>query len=137
MIHFIEGGVQQLYDPTHIWCDYPNKVDCGDRPICDENDENCNAAPTTDPTAPTKAPFVCPEPSGYFADPNNCMKYYHCYDGVPEEHKICPLDEGKSHLFMCDITIDITIYLFKLIYVYYSKIFAFLNFQRENKNYGT
>jgi len=95
-----EGGVQQLYDPTHIWCDYPNKVDCGDRPICDENDENCNAAPTTDPTAPTKAPFVCPEPSGYFADPNNCMKYYHCYDGVPEEHLNCGLDEaGKQELW--------------------------------------
>ena len=95
IIHFLEDGIQELYDPTHTWCNYPNKVDCGDRPICDENDENCNAAPTTDPTAPTKAPFECPESSGYFADPNNCMKYYHCFNGVVEEHLNCPLDEGK------------------------------------------
>ena len=96
--YFLEGGVQQLYDPDHVWCDYPNKVDCGDRPICDENDENCDEAPTTvtDPTAPTKAPFECPEPSGYFADPNNCMKYYHCYEGAVEEHLNCPLDTRKS-----------------------------------------
>jgi len=97
-----EGGVQQLYDPDHVWCDYPNKVDCGDRPICDENDENCDEAPTTvtDPTAPTKAPFECPEPSGYFADPNNCMKYYHCYEGAVEEHLNCPLDTlGKQELY--------------------------------------
>ena len=36
---FLEDGVQELYDPTHNWCNYPNKVDCGDRPICDENDD--------------------------------------------------------------------------------------------------
>ena len=22
-------------------CDYPDRVDCGDRPVCDDNDENC------------------------------------------------------------------------------------------------
>jgi len=103
-------GVQQLYDPTHTWCNFPEKVDCGDRPICDENDENCIEPPTTvtEPTKPTKAPFECPEPSGYFADPNNCIKYYHCYEGVVEEHNTCPLDEaGKQEYYdpghmLCD-----------------------------------
>ena len=70
-------------------------MDCGDRPICDENDENCDEVTTAIPT-PTAGPdFECPEPSGYFADPKNCIKYYHCFDGVPEEHVTCPFDNGK------------------------------------------
>ena len=28
--------------------------------------------------------------NGYYADPNNCIKYYHCFNGVTEEHITCP-----------------------------------------------
>ena len=96
---FIENGVQELYDPAHTWCNYPNKVDCGDRPICDENDENCEEpAPTGSTiTPPTGNPdFDCPSPSGYFADPKNCIKYYHCFEGNVEEHITCP---NGNHIF--------------------------------------
>ena len=34
-------GVQMYYDPVNIWCEEPSKVDCGERPICDANDQNC------------------------------------------------------------------------------------------------
>ena len=29
------------YDPVNVWCEEPSKVDCGERPICDANDQNC------------------------------------------------------------------------------------------------
>jgi len=94
-----EDGVQELYDEEHTWCTYPNKVNCGDRPICDENDENCGEATTVKPTT-RKPDFECPELSGYFADPKNCIKYYHCFDGIPQEHLMCPFDEaGKQELY--------------------------------------
>lgn len=28
-------------------CDWPERVDCGNRPICDDNDENCGVPTTT------------------------------------------------------------------------------------------
>merc|ERR1711894_630297 len=49
----IANGKQECFDPVNTWCDWPERVDCGNRPICDENDENCNTPPTVDPTAPT------------------------------------------------------------------------------------
>ena len=37
--------------------------------------------------------------NGYYADPNNCIKYYHCFNGVTEEHITCP--EGKRLVNCC------------------------------------
>ena len=39
---FIANGKQECFDPVNTWCDWPERVNCGNRPICDENDENCN-----------------------------------------------------------------------------------------------
>ena len=36
------NGKQECFDEAHIWCDWPERVNCGNRPICDENDENCD-----------------------------------------------------------------------------------------------
>lgn len=33
--------------------------------------------------------FTCPEPSGPFADPANCKKFYQCVDGHPYAQR-CP-----------------------------------------------
>merc|ERR1711934_739349 len=38
-------GTQMYYDPVNIWCEELSKVDCGDRPICDVNDQNCQVQP--------------------------------------------------------------------------------------------
>jgi len=32
-----------LYEPNKIWCDHPQSVDCGERPICDDCDGNCHS----------------------------------------------------------------------------------------------
>ncbi len=53
-------GEQELWceecDDGNGWCDYPENVDCGDRPICDENDENCEMQPTEAPTPCDEVP---------------------------------------------------------------------------------
>ena len=38
-----------MYRPSNIQCDWADRVDCGDRPICDKNDENCHGGPQTTP----------------------------------------------------------------------------------------
>ena len=54
------------------------------------------------------ASFKCPSPSGYFADPNNCIKYYHCFNGVVEEHKTCPVDPGKVSISILSVQLGKT-----------------------------
>jgi len=39
------GTTQLHWLQEKEWCDYPSNVDCGDRPICDEFDENCTGGP--------------------------------------------------------------------------------------------
>ncbi len=47
----LAGDVQELYKEDKQWCDYPENVECKDRPICDTNDQNCSLQPTVAPTA--------------------------------------------------------------------------------------
>ena len=42
LISLVANGKQECFDEVNIWCDWPERVNCGNRPICDENDENCN-----------------------------------------------------------------------------------------------
>ena len=44
--------------------------------------------------------------NGYYADPNNCIKYYHCFNGVTEEHITCP--EGT---WSCKLLLLIAIFI--------------------------
>ena len=46
--------------------------------------------------------------NGYYADPNNCIKYYHCFNGVTEEHITCP--EGTRFLQFAAFDSHIYIY---------------------------
>ena len=83
-------------------------VDCGDRPICDENDENC--VDPEDKTTTVKPDFDCPEEAGYFPDPKNCIKYYHCWDGLPQEHITCPIGNYVS-LFQQTLSLQYYMYV--------------------------
>ena len=38
--------------------------------------------------------------NGYYADPNNCIKYYHCFNGVTEEHITCPEGTRSCNLLL-------------------------------------
>lgn len=71
------GGkpTQLLYNEDQVECDWPERVECGDRPECDEDNQDCEDHHIT-----TEKPsdFNCPAEYGYFADPKNCIYYYHC-----------------------------------------------------------
>ena len=118
---FFLAGKQELYAPDRVQCDLADRVDCEDRPICDENDENCiePASTVSTVTPPTGKPdFDCPSPSGYFADPKNCIKYYHCFEGNVEEHITCP---NGNHIFLRIPNLDkvnYIRYLIKKVYLY-------------------
>ena len=70
------NGLQLQYNEDIIQCDFDERVDCGTRPVCDINDENC----VPDNNIPDE--FICPEPNGFFPNPDNCIKFYDCEDDV-------------------------------------------------------
>ena len=37
------------YNPDSIQCDFDDRVDCGDRPICNSCDGDCHGDPTSPP----------------------------------------------------------------------------------------
>ncbi|TRY73017.1 hypothetical protein TCAL_13049 [Tigriopus californicus] len=79
----LQCGQNYLYDAIHGWCNYPQDVICGDR--------DCDGLPCKEPPV-TEHPsdFTCPLLDGYFPDPLNCIKYYHCMGGFPN-HITCPV----------------------------------------------
>ncbi len=84
----LADGKQELYDPVNTWCDYPERVDCGNRPICDVNDENCH----DQDNGGNEDDDVCKDlPDGYHPDPENCVQYWHCFDGILEKEFTCPV----------------------------------------------
>ncbi|CAG0893474.1 unnamed protein product [Cyprideis torosa] len=70
------------YDIEHEWCDYPERVDCGDR----------EPRPTERPTGSTSEnPLVtggpedcnCTEPEGLYPHLVYCYLYWNCGQGIP------------------------------------------------------
>ena len=52
------NGKQECFDEVNIWCDWPERVNCGNRPICDENDENCNEVGSLYPLVQSKITMI-------------------------------------------------------------------------------
>lgn len=52
----------------------------------------------------------CPEPNGYFADAEQCDKYYECIDGAITE-KLCPdgmvFNDYSTEYEKCDLPFNI------------------------------
>ena len=70
------------------------QVSCGDR--------DCDGRPCKpNPTTLHPYDFICPEENGYFADPANCMKYYHCSGWVPQRNS-CPTGERDMRARLVD-----------------------------------
>merc|ERR1712003_185292 len=87
-----------------VWtgCNFPNLVDCGDRPICGDCDEDCcqgdscggGGEPADCNNSGDDHVFDCStKPLGWYADPFNCRKYYHCEQnyGTVKHHYLCEL----------------------------------------------
>jgi len=91
----------QLFDLTYDGCNFPNLVDCGDRPVCGDCDEDChdNGGGSHDSADCNNSgedhEFDCStKPAGWYADPFNCRKYYQCpasYSAT-KNHFLCTTD---------------------------------------------
>ena len=62
VIKFItENHIQLNYNPEARFCNWPKDVDCGNRPICDGNDQNCHndSMSTPKPKEPCESMGKC------------------------------------------------------------------------------
>jgi len=91
----VTAGQQLLYDPAHEWCNWPDSVDCGLRPICDKNDENCNNQPTLPPTT-TAPPNLCDEFGSCSLSDNGALRP----QGVCD-HCFCECSSGRWQQLCC------------------------------------
>lgn len=74
---------QLLWRVDMNWCDYPENVICGHRPVCDECDENCEQKPE-----PVSCTAFCKSDFGDFSL-GCCSSNY------------CRCDNGKGVVFNC------------------------------------
>ena len=65
-------------------------MDCGERPICDECDNNCGTTTSDGPTEGDCGHFMdCSDmEDGWYPDEYNCRKYWHC-SGGHGQHMMC------------------------------------------------
>ena len=91
LFNTLENGIQLHYNEEKVWCDWPEKVDCGNRPVCDVNDENCDGdyEPTEHPLDPTDPPVI-----------HTCESLGHC--STKEEGDLKPL--GPCEACFCECT---------------------------------
>merc|ERR1712001_311208 len=74
-----------------------------------------NEGPTT--AGPTGTTHACDHfmdcsqfPDGWYPDPYNCRKYWHCYQG-DGEHKTCPAGQlYNAQDIMCDLVMTIVLH---------------------------
>jgi len=70
-----------LYNAELIQCDYPERVDCGDRPICGPCDEDCHTQPPPPTTIPPeRCQHECTA-DGLFAEECCGSAFCQCYGG--------------------------------------------------------
>ena len=103
----LADGLPRVFNAAMGWCAYRDEVDCGSRPCNDEG--ICSNQPPckTTTTSPDCGPVAdCKElGDGYFPDPYNCRKYWHCYNGEGEHH-ICPNDPATGEPMLYDLVYD-------------------------------
>lgn len=76
------NGEQEFYNAEEVYCDYQDRVDCGDRPVCDENDEGCHEV-TTPPPGPCDS-ITC-GPDGWIPEGDCAKCTCECVSGNPYE----------------------------------------------------
>merc|ERR1712018_1019225 len=84
-LHTCNPGL--LYRPSNVQCDYPDRVDCGDRPVCDDNDENCEDHHLTT-TTPKPSPcddIECDHGDDFYPEGTCKPCFCQCHDGVQDE----------------------------------------------------
>jgi len=90
------NGPEDLqYNAEGVMCDWDARVDCGDRLVCDDCDENCepdkhghDCDANCGPDDHHPADICKGREPGYYPDLFNCAKYWHC-DSSGGQHFFC------------------------------------------------
>ncbi|CAG0887080.1 unnamed protein product [Darwinula stevensoni] len=78
-----------LFHQEELYCMHPEDVNCGD--LVPRPTASMEPPTSTDKTTTTSGEFQCPEPDGFFPDPESCEHFYICVEGKPS-HTECPDD---------------------------------------------
>ena len=88
-----------MYRPSNIQCDWADRVECGDRPVCDKNDENCHGGSTTTTLEPAKTTTQKPSSSTEKPpNPNTLCKNVKCKG----DNEFYPEGDCKQCFCQCD-----------------------------------
>ncbi|XP_043212385.1 acidic mammalian chitinase-like, partial [Amphibalanus amphitrite] len=98
-----------LFDPSRGYCNWASLVRCSAAP---EGGATATVKPSTAasvpaPPAPTSTPapsrpFTCPSADGWFADPEDCHRFYKCLSGAAHR-AACPAGTGWNQaISSCD-----------------------------------
>ena len=81
------NGQQLLYRPSDNQCDWEDRVECDDRPICDHNDQNCRSPHHTTPKPSTPCDNVICDHGDDFYPEGKCSRCFcQCHhNGIQDE----------------------------------------------------
>merc|ERR1711973_899227 len=101
------NGEQLLWFQDEMACDYPSRVECGDRPLCDKNDENCEEHHITTP-APTVCDGIACDHGDDFYPEGECEPCFcRCVGGAHFEYCCSPGLAFNPATNECDWTYNI------------------------------
>ena len=76
------NGIQLLYRPSNVQCDWPERVECGSRPACDENDDNCHDNHATTPKPTVCEGIPCDHGDGFYPEGDCDQCFCRCVGGA-------------------------------------------------------
>jgi len=82
-----DQGNPEMFDPKYDGCNFAGLTECGERPVCDECNANCEDAGSG---IDCGHDLDCSnKKDGWYADPYSCQKYWNCLNGNGK-HEMCP-----------------------------------------------
>jgi len=98
-----QNGQQLLFRLSDVQCDWSDRVDCGDRPICDIHDENCIPQPehTTKPPSVCEG-IPCDHGDGFYPESSCAQCFCRCVGGNHYETCCAPGLFFNPEVNQCD-----------------------------------
>jgi len=99
-----KNGIQLLYRPSDVQCDWPERVECEDRPICDdmENDAECHDHHITTPRPSICNQIACDHGDGFYPEGDCAQCFCRCVGGAHYETCCAPGLAFNPAVEQCD-----------------------------------
>jgi len=83
------NGIQLYWFQAEMACDYPERVECGDRPVCDKDDKDCEDHHITTPKPSVCEGIPCDHGDGWYPEGDCEACFCRCVAGTHYEY-CCP-----------------------------------------------